>query len=70
MGDLLQPWRLIVLSFLLAPMSLAGLPPFWTIFKKAGFQPIRSVLMPVPLVGPIMLHVVGFSTGKAESQAS
>ena len=67
MGDLLQPWHLFVLMFLLAPISLVGLPPFWMIFKKAGFQPILSVLMLVPFVGLVMLYVVGFSQWKSGS---
>jgi formate hydrogenlyase subunit 3/multisubunit Na+/H+ antiporter MnhD subunit len=70
MGELLQPWHLLVILFLLAPISLIGLPPFWMIFKKAGFQPILSVLMLVPLVGLVALYVVGFSKWKGESPAS
>jgi hypothetical protein len=61
MGDLLQPWHLIVLAFLFAPITVVVLPPFWVIFKKAGFQPILSVLMLVPLVNLVMLYFVAFS---------
>jgi hypothetical protein len=65
MGDLLQTWHLIVIAFLLAPITVVILPPFWVIFKKAGFQPILSVLMMVPLVNLVMLYFVAFSQWKA-----
>jgi hypothetical protein len=65
MGDLLQPTHLIVIAFLLAPFTVILLPPFWVIFKKAGFQPILSVLMMVPLVNLVMLYFVAFSEWKA-----
>ena len=65
MGDLLQPWHLIVLAALLSPITVIVLPPFWVIFKKAGFQPILSVLMMVPVVNLVLLYVVAFSEWKS-----
>jgi hypothetical protein len=65
MGDLLQPWHLLVLAALFTPITVIVLPPFWVIFKKAGFQPILSVLMLVPLVNLVLLYVVAFSAWKA-----
>jgi hypothetical protein len=65
MGDLLQPMHLLVLALLLAPITVVLLPPFWVIFKKAGFQPILSVLMMVPLVNLALLYFVAFSEWKA-----
>jgi hypothetical protein len=66
MGDLLQPWHLIVLAAMFAPITvILLLPPFWVIFKKAGFQAILSVLMVVPLVNLILLYFVAFSEWKA-----
>jgi hypothetical protein len=65
MGDLLQPMHLLVLALLLAPITVVLLPPFWVIFKKAGFQPILSVLMMVPLVNLVLLYFVAFSEWKA-----
>jgi ATP-dependent Zn protease len=53
----------------LAVLSLAWLltiPPFWVIFKKAGFQPILSIVMLVPLVNLIMLYIVAFSKWKGD----
>lgn len=64
MGELLQPWHLLVLAILFVPVTVVVLPPFWVIFKKAGFQPILSVLMMVPLVNLVMLYVVAFSQWK------
>jgi hypothetical protein len=43
--------------------------PYWVIFKKAGFQPILSVLMLVPLVNLVMLYVVAFSLWKTPPTA-
>jgi hypothetical protein len=65
MGDLLQPWHMIVLFVILAPITVVVIPPFWMIFKKAGFQPILSVLMLVPLVNLILIYFVAFSEWKA-----
>jgi uncharacterized membrane protein YraQ (UPF0718 family) len=64
MGDLFQPWHFVVIGFLLGPIVAVFLPPFWVIFKKAGFQPILSVLMLVPLVNLVVLYVVAFSEWK------
>jgi ATP-dependent Zn protease len=48
-----------------ALLFLAVLPPFWMIFKKAGFPPILSVLILVPVVNLITIYVVGFSPWKS-----
>jgi hypothetical protein len=64
MGELLQPWHLLVFAFLIAPVTVVMLPPFWVIFKKAGFEPILSVLMLVPVVNLVVLYVVAFSQWK------
>lgn len=58
MGDLLQPWHLLVLltvSFFLFVL------PFWQIFKKAGFPAPLSLLMIVPFVSLILLYVLAFA---------
>jgi hypothetical protein len=65
MGELLQPWHLILLFFIFGPFTVVVVPPFWMIFKKAGFQPILSLLMLVPLVNLAMLYIVAFSNWKA-----
>jgi hypothetical protein len=64
MGDLLQPWHLIVILLFVVPIGIAVLVPYWMIFKKAGFQPILSILMLVPLANLVTLYVVAFSRWK------
>ena len=61
MGDLLQPWHLVVLGVVFIPFLLIVVLPFWQIFKKAGFSPALSLLMLVPVVSLIVLFVVAFS---------
>jgi hypothetical protein len=61
MGDLLQPWHLIVLMVVFIPLSLIVVLPFWQIFKKAGFPAALSLLMAMPFVGLIVLFIVAFS---------
>jgi hypothetical protein len=65
MGLLLQPLHLLFLFFVLGPIALLILlPPYWMIFKKAGFSPWLSILTLLPLVKWIVLWVVGFSEWK------
>lgn len=61
MGDFLQPWHLIVLAVVGIPITLVMIPPYWQIFKKAGFPPALSLLILVPFVGLIVLFVVAYS---------
>ena len=35
--------------------------PFWKIFEKAGFPPVLSLLMLVPLVNICMIYYLAFS---------
>lgn len=35
--------------------------PFWQIWKKAGFSPLLSLLMPVPVVGFVLPYVLAFA---------
>ncbi len=61
-----NPARLSVInSCAIALLFLAVLPPFWMIFKKAGFPPMLSVLILVPVVNLIAIYVVGFSPWKS-----
>jgi hypothetical protein len=57
MGDLLQPWHLIVLSMIFVfPAIILGVIPFWFICKKAGFSPLLSLLNLVPFcLGTLVL---------------
>jgi ABC-type Na+ efflux pump permease subunit len=70
MGDMLQPWHLIVLFLVFIPFALVMVLPYWQIFKKAGFSPALSLLMLVPFVGIIVLFVVAFSDWPALRKSS
>jgi len=48
-------------------LFLVSVPPFWAIFKKAGFQPVFSLLILVPLVNIAVLYALAFSKWKAVS---
>jgi ATP-dependent Zn protease len=62
-SDTLRPLMVNLGVFTL--LFLAVLPPFWMIFKKAGFPPMLSVLILVPVVNLITIYVVGFSPWKS-----
>jgi hypothetical protein len=65
MGFLIQPLHLLFLLFVVGPIALCiVLPPYWMIYKKAGFSPWLSILTLVPLVKWIVLWVVAFSEWK------
>jgi ATP-dependent Zn protease len=56
--------------FNLGPLLLLFIllvPPFWAIFKKAGFSAWLALLILIPLVNLILLYVVAFSKWKAVS---
>jgi len=52
--------------FVLSTVWLLTVPPFWVIFKKAGFQPVLSIVMLVPLANLIVLYIVAFSKWKGD----
>ena len=61
----ISPLRALLITF--GPITLLlflFLPPFRVIFNKAGFPPILSVLMMVPLVNLILLYFVAYSEWK------
>jgi hypothetical protein len=67
MGDLLQPWHLIVLSIIFVfPTIIIGVIPFWFICKKAGFSPLLSLLNLVPFcLGTLVLvYFLAFASWK------
>ncbi|MGA8740810.1 MAG: hypothetical protein WB561_06455 [Terracidiphilus sp.] len=67
MGELLQPWHLIVISFLIFPIVIIGLIPFWFICKKAGFSPWLTFLnlVPFPLGTLLLVYLLAFVKWKA-----
>jgi hypothetical protein len=56
-GDLLQPWHLIVVGIILLFLFV----PFWQIFKKAGYPPALSLLLLIPYVNLVVLLWFSFS---------
>ena len=55
--NLFKPEHLLILVL---PLCLVVIP-FWQIWKKAGFSPLFSLLMPVPVVGIVLLYVLAFA---------
>lgn len=67
MGDLLQPWHLIVLSVIFSSIVVPfRVLPFWFICKKAGFSPWISLLYIVPLGGLVLDFVLAFANWKVQ----
>lgn len=67
MGDLLQPWHLIVLFVMFAfPTIILGVIPFWFICKKAGYPPQLSFLNLVPfcLGTMVLVYFLAFADWK------
>jgi hypothetical protein len=61
MGDLLQPWHIIVLFMI--PFFVLHVVFFWLVCKKAGLSPFLSLLCLIPYVGPfVVLCVLTFSS--------
>jgi hypothetical protein len=65
MGELLQPWHLIVLFVVFALIvNPFRVLPFWFICRKAGFSPWLSLLYIVPLGGWVLNFVLAFAEWK------
>jgi ATP-dependent Zn protease len=45
-------------------LFLLTLPPFWAIFKKAGFKPVFSLLIVVPFVNIAVIYALAFTKWK------
>ena len=60
MGDLLQPWHLIILLFIV-PMIAIAIVPLWMIAKRAGLNPAISLLTVVPFIGLIVMYYIAFA---------
>ena len=70
MGELLQPWHLLVLAIVFAiPAVVIGLIPFWFICKKAGFSPWLSLLNIIPLGNIVLLYILAFAEWKTVPKA-
>ena len=64
MGDLLQPWHILVLLFILPIFLIVAIVPYWMIFKKAGFSPWLSMLCLFPLTGVVFFYIIAFAEWK------
>ena len=60
MGDLFQPWHLIVLLFAASIFAVFTVLPFWFICKKAGFSPWLSLLGMIPFGNVVLSFVLAF----------
>jgi hypothetical protein len=67
MGDLFQPWHILILLFVSAVIFPIKVIPYWVIFKKAGFEPALSILTIIPIVQLIVLCYVAFSDWKLDA---
>jgi hypothetical protein len=56
--------RIVAGLFFIVVLIIAVLPPYWMIFKKAGFSPWLALLMYIPLANIIVLYFVAFSSWK------
>jgi hypothetical protein len=55
------PIHLLIILMISLPVLLLVGVPFWRIFRKAGFSPPFSLLMPIPLVDLVMIYVLAFA---------
>lgn len=54
--------ELLLMIVVIAVLAIACVViPYWRIFRKAGFQPVLSLLMIVPLVNIAMLYYLAFA---------
>ncbi len=62
------PEIILILFIILFCGIILCLVPYWFIFKKAGFQPVLSLLMLIPLVNVAMLFYLAFAEWPALKQ--
>jgi hypothetical protein len=65
MGELFTPTHLILVLSFFFPLLII---PYWQILKKAGFPPVLSLLIVVPLCNLLLLYYVAFTKWKIESR--
>lgn len=67
MGDLFQPWHILILLMVASTLYPLKVVPYWMIFKKAGFAPALSLLTVIPGVQLVVLCFVAFSDWKLDA---
>jgi len=65
--NLFKPEHLLII--LVLPLLLVVIP-FWQIWKKAGFSPLLSLLMPIAPVGIVLIYILAFAPWKNTSQTN
>ena len=61
MGDLLQPWHLIILLLIGLPAVAIFTVPFWLISRRAGLHPAISLLTALPLIGVLAMYYIALA---------
>jgi len=68
MGFFATPAHLLVVALVGLLLLAVVLPPYWIIFRKAGFSPWLSLLTLVPLAKFIVLWLVALSWKPAPAE--
>lgn len=58
LDGLFQPIHLLLLTFIAVFVIVV---PYWKIFKKAGFNPLLSTLMLIPLLNIVLSYYLAFA---------
>jgi hypothetical protein len=61
MGELFTPTHLILILSFFFPLLII---PYWQILKKAGFPPVLSLLIVIPLCNLLLLYYIAFAEWK------
>jgi branched-subunit amino acid transport protein AzlD len=57
----MNPEIILIVLIIIVGGAVLFVLPYWSIFRKAGFDPYLSVLMLIPLVNIAMLFYLAFS---------
>jgi hypothetical protein len=61
MGDLFQPWHILILHVIGGPFALLYVVPFWLIAAKAGLNKWIAAAAIIPPVGIFVLYYIALS---------
>lgn len=64
MGDLLQPWHLLILALVATVWAVLWILPLWLIAGKAGLQKWVTLIAIFPFFGVIVLYYIALSEWK------
>ena len=57
----MNPEFFLIVLILIVGGAVLVVVPYWSIFKKAGFDPATSLLMLIPIVNFVMLYYLAFT---------